>query len=120
MLLKNRIRLSRHLRAQTTPYPNAVKWLKRVVFILVIMLGLGIYVVARSPKTNQTEILPKQILGEQESPPSVQYLLYKVKRGDTLFNISQRYSVSWQTLAEINNLPTPYTLKVGQEIKIPN
>ncbi len=119
MIPKNRIHLSRSLHAQTTPYPNAIKWLKRGIIILVIIIGLGIYAVARPAKTNKQQASPKQILGEQQPASVPQYLVYKVKKGDTLFNISQRYSVSWQTLAEINNLVGPYTLKIGQEIKIP-
>ncbi len=44
---------------------------------------------------------------------------YKIKNGDTLFNVSQRYNISWTTLATLNELKSPFTLKRGQTLKIP-
>ncbi|MBI2637939.1 MAG: LysM peptidoglycan-binding domain-containing protein [Candidatus Sungbacteria bacterium] len=124
MFPKNRIHLSRNLSAQTTPYPEARKWLKRTVWLLVIVLGLGIYYFAKPPghptgRPGEYPGEPKQILGEQQAAPQTEYLIYEVKKGDTLFNLSSRFGVSWQTLAQINNLEEPYILKIGQEIKIP-
>ena len=123
MLPKSKIRLSRSLHAQTTPYPDAVSWLKRGFLLLMILAGLGIYWLLKP--SGQPSGLPdedlgkqKQILGEQENK-STQYAIYTIEAGDTLFNLSQRYGVSWQTLAELNNLKEPYTLKIGQKIKIP-
>lgn len=43
---------------------------------------------------------------------------YIVKKGDTLYGISNQYGVSAKELADLNNV-TPETLKVGQELKIP-
>lgn len=118
---KNKIRLSRSLRAQIMPYPEIGQWLKRGIAIFSILLAVGIYVVARPhSKTNsagETNTGPKQILGEQAK--SAESETYEIKKGDTLFNLSSRFNVSWQTLAEINHLQEPYILKVGQKIKIP-
>ena len=88
-----------------------------------VVLGFGIYFFARpsgEQAANHSPILPsgeqvKQILGEQE----IQYTTYEIKKGDTLFNLSQRYGISWQTLAEINSLKEPYILRIGQKIKVP-
>ena len=86
-----------------------------------IVLGFGIYLFVRpSGGKSPRPILPsgeqvKQILGEQE----IQYTTYEIKKGDTLFNLSQRYGISWQTLAEINSLTEPYILKIGREIRVP-
>lgn len=44
---------------------------------------------------------------------------YAVKTGDTLFNISQKFNINWTTVATLNNLKAPFTLKTGQIIKIP-
>ena len=85
--------------------------------MLAVLLLAGIYVFVR-PKAAQ-ELLSeesKQILGEQEV---LEYESYQVVVGDTLFNLSQKYQISWQTLAEINSLPPPYTLRIGQKLKIP-
>ena len=118
MIPKNRIRLSRSLHAQTTPYPEAKKWVASGFFLIIVILAGGIYMVAR-PRSSaeQPQSAQKQILGEQEKAP--EYLAYVVKKGDTLFNLSQRYELSWQTLAQINNLQEPYILKVGQKLKVP-
>ena len=88
------------------------------------MLVVGIYLFARpsdklGPQQAEFPDETKQILGEQETKPEDLYINYEVKRGDTLFNLSVQYNISWENLAEINNLDEPYTLKIGQEIKIP-
>lgn len=120
MIPKNRIHLSRSLTAQTTPYPGAKRFLKRAALFFIFLLGVGIYLAAKptGPRPRYPDET-KQILGEQNEPEEPQYLIYKVKKGDTLFNLSQRYSVSWQTLAELNGLAEPYVLKAGQDLKIP-
>jgi len=52
-----------------------------------------------------------------ETNPSV--IEYKVTKGDTLFNISQKFNISWTTLATLNNLKSPFVLKQGQTVRIP-
>ena len=124
MIPKNRIHLSRNLRAQTTPYPNAHRWLRRGLVVCAITLVVGIYAIARPDRSPSTEIPEnnKQILWEQESADTqaAEYSIYRVKGGDTLFNLSQKYGVSWQTLAELNGLQEPYVLKIGQQLKVPS
>lgn len=123
MLPKSKIRLSRYLYSQTTPYPQARSWLKwGALMTVIVFLGFGIYLFARpsGEKAAHRTTLPsgeqvKQILGEQE----IQYTTYEIKRGDTLFNLSQRYGISWQALAELNSLKEPYILRIGQKIKVP-
>lgn len=120
MIPKNKIRLSRTLAAQTSPYPQANRWIRRGFFFLLAALALGIYFSSGSKPENKPLETTKQILGEQETQDSaVEYQTYTVKKGDTLFNLSQKHAVSWQTLAEINNLEQPYILKIGQTLKIP-
>ncbi|MDP3741307.1 MAG: LysM domain-containing protein, partial [bacterium] len=111
---KNRIRLSRSLHSQITPYPNAGKFIKRTVFLVLLFGIAGIYFFINNDPQPQSEPLPKQILGEQEEALVPQFDTYKIKKGDTLFNLSQALGVSWKTLAEINNLAEPYVLHIGQ------
>lgn len=118
MMPKNRIRLSRSLHAQTTPYPGASRWIKLGMWLLIILLGAGIYIFAKPKSQKQSPPLPKQILGEQENS-KIMYGSYTVKKGDTLFNLGQKIGISWQTLAELNELAEPYILKIGQELKVP-
>jgi murein DD-endopeptidase MepM/ murein hydrolase activator NlpD len=42
-----------------------------------------------------------------------------VKKGDTLYGLSQEYNVSIRELIEENKLKRPYVLQIGQKIKIP-
>ena len=123
MLYKTKIRLSRNLTAQTTPYPQIKTWFRRGFFIFVMIMIAGIYIAAKPKKHLETK-LPKEILGEQSraadaSGQPSEMMVYEIKSGDTLFNVSQKYNLSWQTLAKINNLSEPYILRPGQKIKIP-
>lgn len=44
--------------------------------------------------------------------------IYKVKSGDNLSSIASRYDMSLNQIASLNNLRRPYTLKIGQKLKI--
>lgn len=41
---------------------------------------------------------------------------YTVKSGDTLSGIAAQYGLNWHTLAQRNNLQSPYTIYVGQKL----
>lgn len=43
----------------------------------------------------------------------------RVKKGDTLYSIAKRNNVPLRALIQENNLSAPYTIKVGQYLKIP-
>ena len=43
-----------------------------------------------------------------------------VAAGDTLYSLSRKYSVPVNDLAVMNNLTAPFTLSVGQKLKVPN
>ena len=42
---------------------------------------------------------------------------YRVQRSDTLYSIAFRFGWDWRALAARNNIPAPYTIKVGQVIR---
>lgn len=42
-----------------------------------------------------------------------------VRKGDTLYSIANSHNVALRSLIETNNLRPPYTLKVGQALKLP-
>lgn len=46
--------------------------------------------------------------------------IHTVVGTDTLFSLSQRYAVSQFELARMNNLPAPYELVVGQQLRLPD
>lgn len=45
--------------------------------------------------------------------------VYVVKSGDTLSKIAAKYNLTYQKLAEYNNISNPQVIYVGQKIKIP-
>lgn len=44
---------------------------------------------------------------------------YTVKTGDTLYSIADALNLDWKELAALNELKSPYSLEVGQELKLP-
>lgn len=44
--------------------------------------------------------------------------VYTVKRGDTLYRISRMTGTSVKELARLNNISSPYTIEVGQRLKV--
>jgi len=53
------------------------------------------------------------------SPPKVEYVLHRVRRGETLSLLALRYRTSIQRILEANNLRSGRLLRVGQRLKIP-
>ncbi|MDX1710858.1 MAG: M23 family metallopeptidase [Rhodovibrionaceae bacterium] len=45
--------------------------------------------------------------------------LYTVRKGDTAYGISRRFNVDLRALIDANNLRPPYTLSVGQRLRLP-
>ena len=137
--------LSPELRAQITPHTRRdTKYAFAGLFFLTLSAFLTYNLVSKksdlqlnnksvatftqSPNFSQTVETnqQKEILGAQtqtEQPKSTsqddQFTAYTVKPGDTLFNISQKYNIKWDLIAQVNNLAEPYVLHAGQTIKIP-
>lgn len=44
--------------------------------------------------------------------------VYTVKRGDTLYRISRATGTSVKEIARLNNISPPYTIEVGQKLKV--
>jgi murein DD-endopeptidase MepM/ murein hydrolase activator NlpD len=49
----------------------------------------------------------------------VELYCYNVVRGDTLYSIAQKFSVTVASIQEVNNLPQNYLLKEGDVLKLP-
>src|SRR5699024_922737 len=62
----------------------------------------------------------KKIFGSNDSPTptSRQITIYKVKRGDTLYQLAQKNNTSVKAIQHLNHLNSN-TIKVGQRLKIP-
>ena len=65
---------------------------------------------------NTTETIKKEETNVSNSNETT----YKVKSGDTLSKIGTKLGVNWKDIASLNNIKSPYTIKVGQTLKIPS
>ena len=56
---------------------------------------------------------------EKTKPLDTNYVYYKVRKGDTLWEISQKYAgISSNEIMRLNNLPNDKNLHIGQQLKI--
>jgi membrane-bound lytic murein transglycosylase D len=53
------------------------------------------------------------------TPPKVEFVVHRVRRGETLSLIALRYRTSVQRILEANNIGSGRLLRVGQRLKIP-
>lgn len=53
------------------------------------------------------------------TPPKLEYVLHRVRRGETLSLIALRYRTSIRRILEANNIRSTRLLRVGQRLKIP-
>ena len=45
-------------------------------------------------------------------------IYYRVRSGDTLFGIANKFHVSWRQIARLNRITTRTTLRIGQRLRI--
>ena len=50
---------------------------------------------------------------------SIETITYIVQPGDSLYSIGQEFNVSWQNLAQANEIQAPYYLYAGQSLLVP-
>ena len=72
------------------------------------------------PPSASTPIAPTATIPVTPSPlPQEYYLTYKVKPGETLYDIAQKFHVSLQELAKLNQITDPTSIKAGDVLLIP-
>lgn len=89
---------------------------------LCLLIAVGLTFNVFKSSKNTAEATEPRVLGAATQTPTaakVQFIDYQVQRGDTLFSISQKYNISWGTLAELNDVQAPFNLKKDQTIKVP-
>ncbi len=116
---------------------------KRYILIasgLVIIAGI-IYTLTRHPHYNGVKIstlnkdnkVVRQLIedieyfnqkyngqGDGVFEPELQIVIYRIQKGDNLWNIAKKVGLSIDTLLSINDLANAHLLKPGMEILIPN
>ncbi len=89
-----------------------------LVFSGVLVIRAGYMLIHKSSTITQAQ---PQVLGAEDTNQTPKQLFkeYVVKKGDTIFSIGQSNGIEWTTLATLNGLEAPFTLHVGQILKIP-
>ncbi|MCL5775370.1 MAG: LysM peptidoglycan-binding domain-containing protein [Patescibacteria group bacterium] len=125
---KNQLELSPRLKSAVGRSYSKNRLLKISSFVfLLVAAGLtvnSLWIVFGKTSIPTTDTSAPQVLGAVDTQPQsenqeIKFEEYKVKKGDTLFNISQEFNIHWMTIATLNNLKSPFSLKPGQTIKIP-
>ncbi|MEY3220434.1 MAG: hypothetical protein RIT27_1791 [Pseudomonadota bacterium] len=81
--------------------------------VLAFAVVMGVVGCAVQPPT-PLDSPPKTV----KTPPSPDVVHYRVRRGDTLFNIARRYGLKAAEIATWNALSAPYRLQVGQLLRL--
>lgn len=61
-------------------------------------------------------LLGKKVFSEDQKE---EYFIHKVKKGETLSEISQKYKVSQDSVVALNSIKNPNLIFIGSELKIP-
>jgi len=127
LINRNRFQLSPRLRVGVGRINNKssiLKYISTAFIVLSVLLSINTFRVFlktdldAGSETNSPKVLGISDTRTQEDSKN-QYIVYVVKKGDTLFNIAQAHNISWTTLATLNNIDSPFTVSSGQELKIP-
>ncbi len=65
-----------------------------------------------------TKVIIRNIISSDENNKTDNYFIYTVNRGDSLWKISRKYSVSIEEIKRLNNLKNT-TIYPGQQLRIP-
>lgn len=60
-----------------------------------------------------------QALARQEAPGDLALFRYRVKTDDNLFSLASRFNLPYETLATLNGLGNPSTLRAGMSLLVP-
>lgn len=51
--------------------------------------------------------------------PAASKSLHRVQKGETLYSIAWNYGFDYRQIAKVNKIPSPYSVKVGQQLYLP-
>lgn len=107
LLLENGFMDSTHDTPIILTDAHARKTARGIVEFLAAELGLS--------KNNLAHDAPVSESKPQENGPFI-----TVAKGDTLSGIGKKLGVAWKDLADLNGLASPYTLRIGQKLRVPS
>ncbi|NCN27619.1 LysM peptidoglycan-binding domain-containing protein [bacterium] len=73
---------------------------------------------ARSLRAGQVLKIKKSLEGSRTTSRSGNYVIHKVRRGETLSEIAQKYKTRTRTLLRLNDLKSARNLQAGQNIRV--
>lgn len=105
------------------------RWIATIVILAVILIALVpiVYRLASnhsSEKATEVQTVKKTSLSSKSndsaktSSSSSEKTIYTVKTGDTLTSIAQKYGLTVDQLAKLNNLKDTSNVNVGQTLKL--
>ena len=74
--------------------------------------------VKNTPPVQDSLVVRKPVVSRGEMRVELQEI--KIAPGDTLYSLSRKYSVPVNDLAVMNNIKPPFTLSVGQVLRVPD
>jgi len=88
-----------------------------------ISIGPQIEIPSTKNTTSETNIIAQPVIEKKNSnikqPETAEPIVYTVKAGDNLWNISRKYGVSVAVITDINHLGDKDLLSLGQKLEIP-
>lgn len=124
---RNRLQLSPRLRlgiGRNNSKNSILRYSSHLFILIAIALSINTFrLLLKNTDPNLSN--HPQVLGisdtksSKENTNEAEFDTYKVKKGDTLFNIAQNFQISWTTLATLNNIQSPFSVTPGQELKVP-
>ncbi len=119
---------------QIAPYPTPTQQMPGTGTTYVVQAGDTVYSISQRfgvtiPALMAVNSIPAtyviyvgqllNIPGTGTTPPPTGQTTYVVKQGEYLVQIAARYGLSWVTLAQANNIGSPYIIYPGQTLIIP-
>jgi len=92
-----------------------------------ISIGQQIEIPSSKSTTPETNIITQPVIDKKNNymsnsisqPENAEPIVYTVKAGDNLWNISRKYGVSLEVIIDVNNLRDKDSLSLGQKLEIP-
>ncbi|HLC44874.1 MAG: hypothetical protein A2722_00410 [Candidatus Doudnabacteria bacterium RIFCSPHIGHO2_01_FULL_50_11] len=122
-MVRSRVRLGPRLIAQTHRNPF---WQRFQIYKILgggLLTILGVFFIYHYHQvTTSTGSLPDAptVLGaQQEDPSDDNYYYYEAVPGDSLFSLSEKFQINWETIVALNSLQEPFTISLGQKVRLP-
>ena len=91
--------------------------MKRAVRLCSSVLSLLLLLLTLNGCTSETAAAPVSNIWYKKNPKND---YYRVRQGDTLYSVAWMFGLDYRALAEENGIAPPYSVSVGQTLKMTN